>query len=75
MKEKTIRDITLAICLLTPLLPTYVVMVIIYPLLSIFGVIILMFVEYFGFMYIIALFIQRLAQRHLQRQQKKVTQE
>jgi len=75
MKEKTVRNITLTICIVTPLLPTYVVMIIIHPLFNIFGIILLSAVCYFGYMYIIALFIQRIAQRRLNKQQKRVTQE
>lgn len=76
MREKTVKTIVWMICLLTPLLPTYMVMTIIYPVLSIIGIIIVSVIEYFGFMYIIALFIQRVAlSRQHKEQQLKRNQE
>jgi sensor histidine kinase YesM len=73
MREKTVKRLVWIMCLTAPLLPTYLVMEIIYPLLSIIGVIIISCIEYFGFMYIIALFIQRIAmaKQHKEQQLKR----
>jgi hypothetical protein len=76
MREKTVKIIVWSICLITPLLPTYLVMAIINPVFNILGVIIITIIEYFGFMYIIALFIQRVAlARQRKEQQLKRNQE
>ena len=76
MREKTVKTLVWMICLTTPLLPTYLVMAIIYPVFNIIGVILITAIEYFGFMYIIALFIQRVAMsRQRKEQQLKQQQE
>jgi hypothetical protein len=70
MNEKTVNRIVWIICLTAPLLPTYMVMAIISPVFSLIGVIIVSLVEYFGFMYVIALFIQRVAMGRQRREQQ-----
>jgi uncharacterized membrane-anchored protein len=76
MREKTVKTLVWMICLTAPLLPTYMVMAIISPVFGLIGVIIVSLVEYFGFMYIIALFIQRVAMsRQRKEQQLKQQQE
>lgn len=61
MKERSVKMLVWIICLVAPLLPTYIVLAVIYPVFNIIGVILVSIIEYFGFMYIIALFIQRMA--------------
>jgi|WetSurMetagenome_2_1015567.scaffolds.fasta_scaffold32401_7 hypothetical protein len=70
MREKNVKILVWITCLTTPLLPTYLVMAIINPVFNIMGVIIISLIEYFGFMYIIALFIQRVAMGRQRREQQ-----
>jgi hypothetical protein len=71
MNEKTVSRIIWAVCILAPLLPTYMVLAVITPVLTLLGVIVISLIEYFGFMYIIALFINRVAQYKLNKEKKQ----
>lgn len=75
MNEKTVSRIIWAVCIIVPLLPTYIVLGVISPALTTVGIIVISIIEYFGFMYIIALFIQRTAQYKINQENKKQQEE
>ena len=75
MNEKNTKISVYTICILLPLLPTYLVMAVIHPILNPISIIVIACVEYFGFQYVIALFIKKLAenrQRKTQRLQEMI---
>lgn len=71
MKERTVKMVIWAICLVMPVLPTYIVTAITYQSFGIVGDIVIIFVEYFAWMYVVALFIKRLAERRQYKERKK----
>ena len=72
MNEKIVKITTYLICILLPLFLTYIVISIIYPVFNIYGIIVVSLIEYFGFQYIIALFIKRFAEAHQRKQQQRL---
>jgi hypothetical protein len=70
MNLKTVKLLIWAACIVIPMVPTVVVMLVISPMLSILGDIVVSLVEYFGFQYIVALFIKRIAERRQEKEKK-----
>ena len=65
------KKIIWMILLITPLLPTYMVMAVVGPVLQLPALIVVSAIEYFGFMYIIALFVKNIMNIRRNKQQRQ----